>query len=406
MIFVFTLFSGLDPESKGFAIANMMELAHIHNKHAHPPRTMVPPIGGRKSSIVSSAYALLPDTYHYVSFVPINGRLFELDGLKEFPIDHGPWGALEKWTDLFQRTVTQRLRESQDCLFNLLALVPDPVPQISEHLKRLQNEQTEVLENAVELAREVISEREKKSLVDKKPLSCKNDLKQETPCVSADKSNTTDEERSVKQEADDDNGIAHVKNEDSPNTTTEKLSPDVTPQKDVANSNQETKSETIMKTNPINEEPMDCTETSKSNQVATLLGDVSKDLPADASELGAVANTPLDDGGVPLDERLRSAVAKVVMNCKEAEGYKVKLKDEIETKQRFRVEHSRRIHDYDAFIFDFVKCMAQNKQLPERLLRRPIIPPLPKGNIGGRRKRKRGARRPRTTLLLNGDEVS
>ena len=397
----------MDPESKGFAIANMMELAHIHNKHARPPRTMVPPVGGRKSSIVSSAYALLPDTYHYVSFVPINGRLFELDGLKEFPIDHGPWGELEKWTDLFQRTLTQRLVESQDCLFNLLALVPDPVPQISEHLKRLHNEQTELLKNAVELAREVISERGEKVPVEEKPLLCENDLKQEIPSMSADISNTTDEERSktvIKQEADDDNGIADVKKEDSPNTTPEKLSSDNTPKNDDANSDQDTKSETIMNTH---EEPMmDCTEPSQSSQVAALLGDVSKDLPADASELDAVANTPLDCDGLPLNERLHIAVAKVVMNYKEAEGYKMKLKDEIETKQRFRVEHSRRIHDYDAFVFDFVKCMAQNKQLPERLLRRPIIAPPPKGNVGGRRKRKRGAGRPRTTLLLNGDEVS
>ena len=29
------------------------------------------------------------EAFHFVSYVPINGRLFELDGLKPFPIDHG-----------------------------------------------------------------------------------------------------------------------------------------------------------------------------------------------------------------------------------------------------------------------------------------------------------------------------
>ena len=29
------------------------------------------------------------DAFHFVSYVPINGRLFELDGLKPYPIDHG-----------------------------------------------------------------------------------------------------------------------------------------------------------------------------------------------------------------------------------------------------------------------------------------------------------------------------
>ena len=29
------------------------------------------------------------EAFHFVSYVPINDRLFELDGLKPYPIDHG-----------------------------------------------------------------------------------------------------------------------------------------------------------------------------------------------------------------------------------------------------------------------------------------------------------------------------
>ena len=36
-----------------------------------------------------------------MSYVPINGRLFELDGLRKYPLDHGPVG--DDWT--------QRLRQ-------------------------------------------------------------------------------------------------------------------------------------------------------------------------------------------------------------------------------------------------------------------------------------------------------
>ena len=29
------------------------------------------------------------EAFHFVSYVPINGRLFELDGLQPYPVDHG-----------------------------------------------------------------------------------------------------------------------------------------------------------------------------------------------------------------------------------------------------------------------------------------------------------------------------
>lgn len=35
------------------------------------------------------------EAFHFVSYVPITGRLFELDGLKVYPIDHGRHSELE-----------------------------------------------------------------------------------------------------------------------------------------------------------------------------------------------------------------------------------------------------------------------------------------------------------------------
>lgn len=49
------------------------------------------------------------EAYHFVSFVPINGNLFELDGLKPYPMDHGPWAADEDWTEKFRRVMVERL---------------------------------------------------------------------------------------------------------------------------------------------------------------------------------------------------------------------------------------------------------------------------------------------------------
>lgn len=71
---------------QGWAIGNTPELANAHNSHSAPQARRRPDKtpGVPTSSRVSNA-----ETFHFVSYVPVNGRLFELDGLKPSPIDHG-----------------------------------------------------------------------------------------------------------------------------------------------------------------------------------------------------------------------------------------------------------------------------------------------------------------------------
>ena len=51
--------------------------------HFRPEPKLLP----EKTNAVSTGRAM--EAFHFVSYVPINGRLFELDGLKPYPIDHG-----------------------------------------------------------------------------------------------------------------------------------------------------------------------------------------------------------------------------------------------------------------------------------------------------------------------------
>lgn len=154
--------AGHDPESKGLAIGNMLELARAHNSHAKPEYAVPQvPSGKRGSTVLSSAHSLVPETYHFVSYVPVNDRLFELDGLKQYPIDHGPWGEHEEWTDLFARIMSEKLSSAQDILYNLMAIVPDPVPKLSERLKMLQSEQKTLLEEAMALAEKQFQEEQR-----------------------------------------------------------------------------------------------------------------------------------------------------------------------------------------------------------------------------------------------------
>lgn len=49
------------------------------------------------------------DAYHFVAYVPIKGRLYELDGLKEAPIDLGPIPEGTEWTDVVKPVLEKRM---------------------------------------------------------------------------------------------------------------------------------------------------------------------------------------------------------------------------------------------------------------------------------------------------------
>lgn len=132
---------GMSPENKGWAIGNTPELACAHNSHAisQAKRRL------DKSSGISTG-RFTGEAFHFVSFVPIDGSLFELDGLKPFPMNHGTWTDAEDWTDKFRCTMEERLGIStngeQNILFNLMAVVPDRRIAITNKLNMLRTNKT------------------------------------------------------------------------------------------------------------------------------------------------------------------------------------------------------------------------------------------------------------------------
>ncbi|XP_012935345.2 ubiquitin carboxyl-terminal hydrolase calypso [Aplysia californica] len=139
----------MSPEDKGFAIANMPELARVHNSFARPETSKPVP---EKQSGLSSVRAMDSETFHFVSYVPIRGHLFELDGLKPHPIDHGPCEKGEAWTEKFRRVITDRLGMAtggepyHDIRFNLMAVVPDKRQLLEQKLSTLKTNRNIVLE--------------------------------------------------------------------------------------------------------------------------------------------------------------------------------------------------------------------------------------------------------------------
>ncbi|XP_040502136.1 ubiquitin carboxyl-terminal hydrolase BAP1 isoform X5 [Gallus gallus] len=177
---------GFSPESKGYAIGNAPELAKAHNSHARPEPRHLP----EKQNGISAVRTM--EAFHFVSYVPIKGRLFELDGLKVYPIDHAgrgkvykprvgcalltawsfwpwppscacllgwPWADDEEWTDKARRVIMERIglatagEPYHDIRFNLMAVVPDRRMKYESKLHILKMNRQTVLEALQQLIR-------------------------------------------------------------------------------------------------------------------------------------------------------------------------------------------------------------------------------------------------------------
>lgn len=124
----------MNPKERGLAIGNVPYLAEVHNSYATPQD-----VSTLSESYESTSELVFADTYHFVSFVPINGRLFELDGLNKYPIDHGPLIEGENWTEQFRKLINDRFQEAakEEIRFNLMAVIPDKRIKISYYLEFL-----------------------------------------------------------------------------------------------------------------------------------------------------------------------------------------------------------------------------------------------------------------------------
>jgi len=109
--------SGFDPATRGLAISNSEVVRTVHNSFAR--QTLF--------ELDNKAATKDDDVYHFVSYVPVGGRLYELDGLKEGPLDHGPLPAEGDWTDVARPILEKRMNKYNkgEIRFNLMAIISD-----------------------------------------------------------------------------------------------------------------------------------------------------------------------------------------------------------------------------------------------------------------------------------------
>ncbi|MBN3324475.1 UCHL5 hydrolase, partial [Atractosteus spatula] len=138
-----------DAAMKGLALSNSEVIRQVHNGFARQ----------QMFEFDAKSSAKDEDAFHFVSYVPVNGRLYELDGLREGPIDLGTCNQ-DDWISAVRPVIEKRIQNVNTKLpvldflfffrysegeirFNLMAIVSDRKMIYEHKIAELQNQLAE-----------------------------------------------------------------------------------------------------------------------------------------------------------------------------------------------------------------------------------------------------------------------
>lgn len=139
----FCINAKLDSETIGETISNSPKIRDAHNSFAPPVHF----------SLESNRPKQKEDAFHFVAYVPINGRLYELDGLQPAPRDHGLIGF--DWREVAAKALQERTASfnESEIRFSLMAVVDDVADRYNAIINDSNSSDSEK-----EIARECLAE--------------------------------------------------------------------------------------------------------------------------------------------------------------------------------------------------------------------------------------------------------
>uniref|UniRef100_A0A5S6QZ15 Ubiquitin carboxyl-terminal hydrolase n=1 Tax=Trichuris muris TaxID=70415 RepID=A0A5S6QZ15_TRIMR len=138
------LTKGMNPSERGQVVSEIAEISNAHNSHARQESTddLCAPAKKRRGSSYQAKIVQV-DSFHFSSFIYSKGHVYELDGLREEPLDLGAVPAEIHWTEYFQRLIIARVFDDhpanqKEIRYCLMGVVPCPLYEAECRLDQLQ----------------------------------------------------------------------------------------------------------------------------------------------------------------------------------------------------------------------------------------------------------------------------
>ncbi|CAG8545425.1 4707_t:CDS:10 [Gigaspora margarita] len=126
----------LPPATRGFSITNHPTLRQIHNSMArHPEDSLIVEEPNKNGGSEDEGGG---EVYHYIAYVPIDGEVWQLDGLYPHPVSLGKYSNEKLWYDAVRGVIHERIDgfHAEQVDYVLLAITKD---QIGIHQDRVKD---------------------------------------------------------------------------------------------------------------------------------------------------------------------------------------------------------------------------------------------------------------------------